>query len=89
MEPGGTYTVLTQATMLVFLQLLDEHMEACHIHGNHHDMDTALKTMILEAVYSTCIFVLHNVSTGYMGSLMKDIMNRLMEQYERIAAVDI
>ena len=45
--------------------------------------------MVLGAVNITYVFPLHNVFTGYMGSLMKYIMKRLMVRYGRITAADI
>ena len=52
-------------------------------------MDVSLKTMVLESVNITYIFALHNIFTGYIGSLTKDIMNNRVAQYERITASDI
>ena len=52
-------------------------------------MDVTLKNMLLEAVDSTYIFALHNVFTGYTGSLTKYIMNNLMTRYGQMTASDI
>ena len=69
--PGGTAHITAQATMAVISQLRDEHAEDRCIHKNNHNMDTALKSMVLEGVQITYIFALHNIFTGYMGSLTK------------------
>ena len=66
-DPGVTSQVPPQATTVVCLKLLDEHLEDCRIHNNHQNMDAALKTMVLKAVDITYIFALHNVITGCMG----------------------
>ena len=46
----------------------------------------ALKTMVLEEVYSTYIFSLNNV---FMGSSINDITNHLMPRYVQITEADI
>ena len=67
-ESGVEETFLLQATTSQRLQLRYEYDEARCIHDNHHNMDAALKTMVIDAVNNTYIFALHNVFTGYMWS---------------------
>ena len=89
MDLGGTATPPLQATTVHHSQLRDRHAEELHIHDNHHNIDTSIKTMALKAVNSTYIFTLHNVSTGYMGSSTKDTMDNLMSRCGHIMAADI
>ena len=47
MDPVGTATVPTQATMVLCPYLRYGHVESHRINDNHHHMDAELKTMVL------------------------------------------
>ena len=45
--------------------------------------------MVLDVVDYTSIIALHNIFSGYMSSLARDIMDHIMAQYGRINAAGI
>ena len=85
---GITTQVPEQTTTSVCLQLQEYHTEACRVHENNNNMGAALKTVVIKSVDSKYIIDLHNIFTGYMGSLTKDIMNCLMARYRKVIAAD-
>ena len=89
MDLGGIATFTLPATAAQRLQLQDKHSESCSIHDKHHNMNLSLKTMVLNAVDNTYVFVLHNAFIVYMGLLTKYIMNHLMDRCGQITASDI
>ena len=89
MEPGGTATVPLKATTAQRSHIQDKHTESRSIYDIHHNMDAALNTMVIEEINNTCVFTLHNVLKGYMGSSTKDIINHLMDRCGRITEADI
>ena len=66
-DPGVTGKVPAQETTSVCSQLQEKHVEDHPIHGNHNNMEAAIKNMVLKEVDSTYTFSLHNIFTGYMG----------------------
>ena len=70
-------------------KLLHRYARNYETHDNYHNMDSALKIMVLEVVYKTYIFALHYIFTGYMRSSMNDIIYYLMARYGQITAADI
>ena len=88
-DPGGTSQVPAQATTAVHMQLRYENVEACCIQDNNNNMENSLHTMVLEEVYSTHIFPLHNFFTIFMRSFTKYIMDNFMTRCRLIVAADI
>ena len=71
MELGVTSIVPVQETTETHSQIQDYHNEAYHIHDNHHNMYTALKTIVLDAVNNTYIFQYINSSRDMCNHCQK------------------
>ena len=78
-ETPLTPDVQTTATSASRQQLRNQHAEEHQIFTNHVNMDDALKTQLLDAVYEPYVSKLHNLYTGYMGVTTRDLLDHLMD----------
>ena len=62
-----------------------QYKSAHFIYDQHGNMDTALKTQILDCIDDTYLNELRNKYTGYLGVTTRDVLDHLLDRYGKIS----
>ena len=65
------------------------HLEQRRVHDNHMNMDSALKTLLIDATEDVFLHEVRNKYTGYLGVTTRDLLDHLLDRYGKITAADI
>jgi len=88
-DPGPIPTFTAGSSGLAREQITNEFDESKRIFLNHHNMDLALKALIIEAVDSVYLEEKRDRYTGFLAVTARDIMNHLLQRYGKITASDL
>ena len=88
-DPGITLTNATGASAAIRQTDFFEHKEERRIYYNHHTMEDALKSIIIDAVDKVYIGKLWNKYTGYLGITARDLLYHLLDRYGKITPADV
>ena len=88
-DPGITPTHATGASVVIRQTDFLKHKEERIIYENHHTMEDALKTIIIDAVDEVYIGELRNKYTGYLGITSRDLLDHLLDRYGKITPADV
>ena len=88
-DPGITPTHATGASAEIRKTDFLGHKEERRIYNNHHTMEDALKSIIVDAVYKVYIGELRNKYTGYLGITARDLLDHLLNLYGKITPADV
>ena len=88
-HPGITLTNAKGASAAIRKTDFLGHKEERRIYDNHHTMEDALKSIIVDAVYEVYIGELRNKYTGYLGITARDLPDHLLNCYGNITPADV
>jgi hypothetical protein len=88
-DPGPLPIIPTGATKTVREQICAEHQENRRVFDNHHNMDGALKTQVIDTIQATYLSEMRNKYTGYLGVTTRDLLGHLLDRYGKITPADI
>ena len=88
-HPGITLTNATGALAAIRKTDFLGHKEERGIYDNHHMMEDALKSIIIDAADKVYIGKLRNQYTGYLGISARDLLDHLLDWYGKITPVDV
>ena len=88
-DPGITPIHATGASAAIRQTDFLEHKEERRIYDNHHTMEDALKSIIIDAVDEVYIGELRNKYTGYLGITACDLLDHLLNRYSKITPAEV
>jgi hypothetical protein len=88
-DPGPLPVIPAGATKTVREQIRAEHNENRRVFDNHHNMDGALKTQVIDTIQDTYLSEMRNKYTGYLGVTTRDLLDHLLDRYGKITPADI
>lgn len=88
-NPGPTATIPNGASAAEREQLRAEHEAKVREYENEANMDTALKTLLLEAVPECYVKELRNRYTAFLGVKTRDLIDHLMDRYGKITPAEL
>jgi hypothetical protein len=88
-DPGPVVTHAANASPSIRERNTITYKEARLIYDNNANIDSALKTQIIDAIEDTYLCELRNKYTGYLGVTAQDLTDHLLDQYGKITPADI
>jgi hypothetical protein len=88
-DPGPVVIHAANASQAIRERNSITYKEARRIYDNNANMDSALKTQIIDAIKDTYLCELRNKYTGYLGVTAQDLIDHLLDRYGKITPADI
>ena len=80
---------MTRASAAIRKTDLLGHKEERGIYDNHHTMEDALKSIIIDADDKVYIGKLRNQYIVYLGISARDLLDHLLDRYGKITPADV
>jgi hypothetical protein len=88
-NPGASAEVVMGTTAAVIAELTRLHREATQVYRTYHNVDQAIKKMILEAFDDAYINALSNQVVSYANCTSLDLLTHLLTLYAMIASTEL
>jgi hypothetical protein len=88
-NPGASPEVVAGMTAAVIVELRRLHREATHVYRTYHNVDQAVKKLIIEAFNDAHLNALLNEVVGYANCTSLDILTHLLTYYAMIAPTEL
>jgi hypothetical protein len=88
-NPGASPEVLVRMTASVITELTRLHREATQVYRTYHNVDQAIKKLILEAFDDAYLNALSNEVVGYADCTSLDLLTHLLTFYAMIAPTEL
>jgi hypothetical protein len=88
-DPGPVITHTANASQAIRERDTITYKEARRIYDNNANMDSALKTQIIDAIEDTYLCALRNKYTGSLGVTARDLIDHLLDRCGKITPADI
>jgi hypothetical protein len=88
-NPGALPEVVVGMMAAVIAELTRLHLAATQVYRTYHNVDQAIKKLILEAFDDAYINVLSNEVVGYANCTSLDILTHLLTFYAMIAPTEL
>jgi hypothetical protein len=88
-DPGPVVTHAANTPPSIRERNTITYKEARRIYDNNANMDSALKTQIIDAIEDTYLCELRNKYTGYLGVTARDLIGHLLDRYGKTTPADI
>jgi hypothetical protein len=88
-NPGASPEVVVGMTAAVIAELTRLHREATQVYRTYHNVDQAIKKMILEAFDDAYLNALSNEVVGYANCTSLDLLTHLLTFYAMLAPTEL
>jgi hypothetical protein len=88
-NPGASPKVVVGMTTAVIAELTRLHREATQVYHTYHNVDQAIKKMILEAFDDAYLNALSDEVVGYANCTSLDLLTNLLTFYATIAPTEL
>jgi hypothetical protein len=88
-DPGPVVTHAANASPSIRERNTITYKEARRMYDNSANMDSALKTQIIDTIEDTYLCELRNKYTGYLGVTARYVIDYLLDRYGKITPADI
>jgi hypothetical protein len=88
-NPGASPEVVVGMTAAVIAELTRLHREETQVYRTSHNVDQAIKKLILEAFYDAYLNALSNEVVGYANCTSLDLLAHLLKLYAMIAPTEL
>jgi hypothetical protein len=88
-NPGASPEVVVSMTAAVIAELTRLHREATQVYRTYHNVDQAIKKLILEAFDDAYLNALLDEVVGYANCTSLDLLTHLLTFYAMIAPTEI
>jgi hypothetical protein len=88
-NPGASPEVVVGMTTADFAELTRLHREATQVYRTYHNVDQAIKKLILEAFEEAYLNALSNEVVGYANCTSLDLLTHLLTLYATIAPTEL
>jgi hypothetical protein len=88
-NPGASPEVLVGMTAAVIAELTRLHREATHMYRTYHNVDQAIKKLILEAFDDAYLNALSDEVVGYANCKSRELLTHLLTFYAMIAPTEL
>jgi hypothetical protein len=88
-NPGASAEVVAGMTAEVIAEMTQLHKEATQVYSTYHNVDQAIKKMILEAFDDAYLNALSDEVVGYANCTSLDLLTHLLKFYAMIAPTEI
>jgi hypothetical protein len=88
-NPGASPEVVVGMRAAVIAELTWLHREATQLYRTYHNVDQAIKKMILEAFDDAYLNALSNEVVGYANCTSLDLLTHLLTFYAMIAPIEL
>jgi hypothetical protein len=88
-KPGASPEVVVGMTAAVIAELTRLHCEATKLYCTYHNVDQAIKKMIIEAFENVYLNALSNEVVGYANCTSLDLLTDLLRFYDMIAPTEL
>jgi hypothetical protein len=88
-NPGPSAEVVVGMTIAVFAETTRLHREAKHVYRTYHNVDQAIKKLIIESFDDAYLNALSNEIVGYSNCTSLQLITRLLTYYAMIAPTEL
>jgi hypothetical protein len=88
-NPGASAEVVAGMTAAVIAELTRLHREATQVYHTYHNVDQAIKKLILEAFDDAYLNALSDEVVGYANCTSLDLLTHLLTFYDMIAPTEL
>jgi hypothetical protein len=88
-NPGASAEVLAGTTAAVIAETTLLHREATQVYRTYHNVDQAIKKLIIEAFYDTYLNALSDEIVGYANCTSLQLLTHLLTYYAMIAPTEL
>jgi hypothetical protein len=88
-NPGASAEVVVGMTAAVIAELTRLHREATQVYRTYHNVEQAIKKLILEAFNDAYLNALPDEVVGYANSTSLDLLTHLLTSYAMIAPTEL
>jgi hypothetical protein len=88
-NPGASPEVVVSMTEAVIAELTRLHREATQVYRTYHNVDQAIKKLILEAFDDAHLNALSNEVVGYANCTSRDLLTHLLTFYAMISPTEL
>jgi hypothetical protein len=88
-NPGASPEVVVGMTAAVLAELTRLHREATQVYRTYHNVDQAIKELILEAFEDAYLNALSDKVVGYANCTSLDLLTHLLTLYAMIAPIEL
>jgi hypothetical protein len=88
-KPGASPEVVAGMTEAVIAELTRLHREATQVYRTYHNVDQAIKKLIIEAFDDAYLNALSDEVVGYTNCMSLDILTHLLTYYAMIAPTEL
>jgi hypothetical protein len=88
-NPGASPEVVVGTAAAIITELTQLHREATHVYRTYHNVDQAIKKLILEAFDDAYLNALSNEVVGYANCTSLDLLTHLLTFYAMIAPTEL
>jgi hypothetical protein len=88
-NPGASVEVVVGMTAAVIVELTRLHRESTQVYRTYHNVDQAIKKLILEAFDDTYLNALLDEVVGYANCTSLDLLTHLLTFYTMIAPTEL
>jgi hypothetical protein len=88
-NPGTSAAVVAGMTEAVIAETTRLHKEATQVHRNYHNVDQAIKKLIIESFDDTYLNALSDEMVGYANCTSLQLLTHLLTYYAMIAPTEL
>jgi hypothetical protein len=88
-NPGASTDVVAGMTAAVIAEMTRLHREAAQVYRTYHNVDQAIKKLILEAFDETYLNALSDEVVGYANCTSLDLLTHISTFYAMIAPTEL
>jgi hypothetical protein len=88
-NPGASPEVVVGMTASVITELTRLYREATQVYRTYHNVDQAIKKLIMEAFDDACLSALSEKVVGYANCTSLDLLTHLLTFYDMIAPTEL